>query len=72
MAGKTPLREAVDRLGGSQKVAALMGVSDTAVNKWLRADRVPLARLAKFSILAERPAGDFNKDVARLSALGRF
>ena len=68
MSDKTAIREAIDRLGGVQQTARLMGVSDTAVRKWICKDSVPVNRLAKFAVLAERPAGDFNPAIARLRA----
>ena len=52
---KSQIQAAVARLGGASKVAALMGVSATAVRKWVKAERIPLARMMKFCSISDLP-----------------
>lgn len=63
---KSQIQAAVDRLGGASKVAALMGVSTTAVRKWVKAERIPLERMMKFCSISDLPPSAANKDVKKL------
>jgi len=56
----TGIERAVDAVGGQRKLAALVGVRQPAVSKWVAAGRMPLdaQRVAKVSEVTGVPASE--------------